>query len=539
MATSSDECLSEHAIILRSILTDVEKLVDNLPPPRSISLSSHCAGSYNNALHDARGVAESIKEQRRKGLRDFFTQEATVDVVRIINGDKRAELVVGDQTEIMLTPLEFKQRYVYRNIPAIVRGLEDEGCSFHNLAKSWRKDNCDGKTSIRCSWFSENVGGNSVVPVRMPLYPAENTSTSSISVLDEEGRARECETIEMSMDSWIKYCQDDKASASHSTKEESRDKLYLKDWHLMQVIENKEKEREEQMSASTRREGRNSQIPLYFVPSIFERDVLNPFLRKYFGGDFRFVYWGPAASSTALHSDVLNTFSWSFNVVGKKRWTFYCSPSFKRDKGMGEVFNRGDQEAEEDALSFSFTQLEGEAVFVPSGWQHKVRNIEETLSVNHNWFTAASIDRIWECILIEAKSVEDECNQWGIPSDDLDARETMLRGCIGLNVSMFFLALLFSLVQEISMLEGLHNVSQSKVLADTSECAFNIYRLSNQLESMLEIPSAGGDSDDEIRSVTAYKTQLAQRLRATLMNEELAKRALNLANHVVQWKDGL
>ena len=438
MATSSDECLSEHAIILRSILTDVEKLVDNLPPPRSMSLSSHCAGSYNNALYDARGVAESIKEQRRKGLRDFFTQEATVDVVRIINGDKRAELVVGDQAEIMLTPLEFKQRYVYRNIPAIVRGLEDEGCSFHNLAKSWRKDNCDGKTSIRCSWFSENVGGNSVVPVRMPLYPAENTSTSSTPVLDEEGRARECETIEMSMDSWIKYCQDDKASASHSTEEESRDKLYLKDWHLMQFIENKEKEREEQMSAGTRREGRNPQIPLYFVPSIFERDVLNPFLRKYFGGDFRFVYWGPAASSTALHSDVLNTFSWSFNVVGKKMWTFYCSPCFKRDKGMGEVLNHGDQEAEEDALSFSFTQLEGEAVFVPSGWQHKVRNIEETLSVNHNWFTAASIDRIWECILIEAKSVEDECNQWGIPSDDLDARETMLRGCIGLNVSMLF-----------------------------------------------------------------------------------------------------
>ena len=127
MATSSDECLSEHAIILRSILTDVEKLVDNLPPPRSITLSSRCAGSHNHALHDARGIAESIKEQRREGLIDFSTREATVDVVRIINGDESAELVVGDGTEIMLTPLEFKQRYVYRNIPAIVRGLEDEG----------------------------------------------------------------------------------------------------------------------------------------------------------------------------------------------------------------------------------------------------------------------------------------------------------------------------------------------------------------------------------------------------------------------------
>ena len=150
---------------------------------------------------------------------------------------------------------------------------------------------------------------------------------------------------------------------------------------------------------------------------------------------------------------------------------------------MGEVFNRGDQEAEEDALSFSFTQLEGEAVFVPSGWQHKVRNIEETLSVNHNWFTAASIDRIWECILIEAKSVEDECNQWGIPSDDLDARETMLRGCIGLNVSMFFLALLFSLVQEMmletpsltSTTRSAAILSQSKDLGSTLTVEPHLY----------------------------------------------------------------
>ena len=531
MATSSDECLSEHAIILRSILTDVEKLVDNLPPPRSTTLSSHCAGSHNNSSYDARDMAESIKEQRRKGLSGFLSKESTVDVVRISNGDQSSEQV-GDETEIMLTPLEFKQQYVYRNIPAIVRGLEDEGCGFHNLAQIWRKRNCHGKTTIRCSWFSEYVGGESVVPVRKPLCPSEDTSTSSTSVLDEEGRARECETIEMSMDQWIKYCQDDKASASNSTEEESRGKLYLKDWHLMQFIENKKKETEMQTSAGIR-VGKNSQIPLYFVPSIFERDILNPFLRKYFGGDFRFVYWGPAASSTALHSDVLNTFSWSLNVVGEKRWDFYCSPSFNKD-----FFNHGDQKAEEDALSFSFTQLEGEAVFVPSGWQHKVCNIEETLSVNHNWFTPASIDKVWECILIEAKSVEDECNQWGIPSDDLDARETMLRGCIGLNVSMFFFALLLSLVQEIFMLEGVHNVSQSKVPADTSECAFNIYRLSNQLQSMLEIPSVGGDCD-EARFVTTYKTQLAQRLRATLMDEELAKRVLNLANYVVQWKDGL
>ena len=52
---------------------------------------------------------------------------------------------------------------------------------------------------------------------------------------------------------------------------------------------------------------------------------------------------------------------------------------------------------------------------------------------------------------------------------------------------------------------------------------------------MLEKVSAGGDCD-EAKSVNA---QLAQRLRATLMDEALAKRALNLANHVVKWNDSL
>ena len=541
--TSLDACLSDHAIILRSILADVEMLAGNLPPPPTKS-SQYESVHYNssNSSCDAREVAGSIEEQRREALKDFLDKKnSTVDVVRIISssGDPCAEQV-GDETEIMLTPLEFKQRYVHRNIPAIVRGLDNEGCSFHNITALWRKRSRDGKASIRWSWFSKNVGGQSIVPVRKPLCQAECTNACSTSVLDEEGRATECETIEMSMDEWIEYCQDNRASASNRMEEESRDKLYLKDWHLMQFMESKEKEKEEEEATLP---GiaieRKDQSPLYFVPSIFERDILNPFLRKYFGGDFRFVYWGPASSSTALHSDVLNTFSWSFNVVGKKEWNFYWSPSFNTSRGEGirEVFNHDAQEADEDTLLLSFIQHEGEAVFVPSGWQHDVCNIEETLSVNHNWFTPASTDKVWECIMTEAKSVEDECNQWGIPSDDWDAREAMLRGCIGLNVSMYFFALLVSLVQEISLLHGVQAVSQSKVSSDPSECIFNIHRLSNQLLSMLEIPSAADGDYDEARSVTTYNTQIARRISATLMSQELANRALDLATHVVRWKD--
>ena len=30
-------------------------------------------------------------------------------------------------------------------------------------------------------------------------------------------------------------------------------------------------------------------------------------------------------------------------------------------------------------------QEEGETIFVPSGWFHQVFNLEDTISINHNW----------------------------------------------------------------------------------------------------------------------------------------------------------
>lgn len=47
-------------------------------------------------------------------------------------------------------------------------------------------------------------------------------------------------------------------------------------------------------------------------PSTAQRDVAT--------SDYRFVYLGPAGTSTPLHSDVLRSFSWSANVAGRKRW---------------------------------------------------------------------------------------------------------------------------------------------------------------------------------------------------------------------------
>lgn len=36
--------------------------------------------------------------------------------------------------------------------------------------------------------------------------------------------------------------------------------------------------------------------------------------------DFRFTYAGPVGTFTPLHHDVYGSYSWSANVVGRKRW---------------------------------------------------------------------------------------------------------------------------------------------------------------------------------------------------------------------------
>ncbi len=56
-------------------------------------------------------------------------------------------------------------------------------------------------------------------------------------------------------------------------------------------------------------------------------------------------------------------------------------------------------------MCLTIVQGPGETMFVPSGWHHQVHNEADTLSVNHNWFTSASLDRTAEFLLQESHAV--------------------------------------------------------------------------------------------------------------------------------------
>jgi hypothetical protein len=151
--------------------------------------------------------------------------------------------------------------------------------------------------------------------------------------------------------------------------------------------------------------------------------------------------------------------------------------------------------------------------------------LSETLSVNHNWITAANIDCTFECLLTEIASIEQEIKEWGIIfDDDYEARENMLRGCVGIDISMLVMMVLSELVElfntAISRDKNLSN-SSAREQDITWDVLYSIFRLRNVLQDVLL-----GRQDKNVN--------VAQRLSATLYSEEFARDVILFSNFYLE-----
>ena len=414
-------------------------------------------------------VASHLVTLRKDALQQFNNNNKTnntIDIVQITTTTSKTKYKKKDGVKF-LSREEFQKEYIYKNIPCLIRSIPE----FQTVTQLW-KSSSNPTSTINTDWFCQKVGKDTMVPIR---YNTTNNNTNNDIGLDDEGRSMECQTKYISMLEWIQQQQQQQPPNGND---------YLKDWHLQQFLEQQQQQQEEE---------------LYQVPSIFPNDLFHQFLRNYTidKSDYRFVYWGPKTSRTELHSDVLHSFSWSYNVVGTKRWIFHVP---------------NDNTTTTTNHTISVLQTAGDTMFVPSTWKHTVENMEETLSINHNWITANIMDQMWDCISVEQKAIQKELRAWNnLSLQDYTIQETMLQSCCGINTTSFVLLLLTNCYKLASLLRS--------STTTTWETTFDLVCLYQVLKSII---------------VNHEDLQLQQRLEASCQSKQMANNILHLSTMIIR-----
>ncbi|CAI9112640.1 OLC1v1013111C1 [Oldenlandia corymbosa var. corymbosa] len=381
-----------------------------------------------------------------------------------LNIQQQVEKVNGKE----LSYVQFVQNYLVQNQPVILTGLMDDW----KACKDWVHQ--DGKPNLK---FISTHFGKSQVQV----------ADCGIQEFTDQKR------MEMSVSEFImKWVESKDTNGSL----ESNDKplLYLKDWHFVKEY---------------------PEYCAYKTPVFFCDDWLNMYLDRYrmhmdpdsyqenneiSCSDYRFVYMGAKGTWTPLHADVFRSYSWSANVCGKKQW-FFLPPSKHHlvfDRNMkNSIYNifEGVDDTKfpcfREAIWWECTQEENEIIFVPSGWYHQVHNLEDTISINHNWFNAYNVSWVWDLLLKDYKEaryliedIKDICDDFeGLCQRNLAANSGMNFHDILAFMVRITLANLF-LLHHLVQLEENPLCWSSGVLGDTVFNLQSIQRVALKMKSV-------------------------------------------------------
>ncbi|KAL3281559.1 hypothetical protein HHI36_004767 [Cryptolaemus montrouzieri] len=192
---------------------------------------------------------------------------------------------------------------------------------------------------------------------------------------------------------------------------------YLKDWHLQNELKHD---------------------CFYEVPIYFSSDWLNEYLTHYNKDDYRFVYMGPKGSWTPFHQDVFSSYSWSTNICGKKRWVLF--PPKEEEKLLDDLGNLpyDIEEIPDNIDYFEVIQYPGDALFVPSGWHHQVWNLDNTISINHNWVNGCNLRLVWQALELNLFNVKREISDCEDLENYCEQCQLILRSTFGMHFEDFF-----------------------------------------------------------------------------------------------------
>lgn len=256
--------------------------------------------------------------------------------------------------------------------------------------------------------------------------------------------------------------------------------LYMKDWHMHRAF---------------------PEHGEYTTPDFFQSDWLNEYWDTIKVDDYRFVYMGPKGSWTPFHADVFRSYSWSANICGRKKWLLFAPgrEEHLRDNSGNLVYDAQSPILQNEDLYPRYSQCcqpievvqeAGEVIFIPSGWHHQVYNLEDTISINHNWLNGCNVDVMWSFLQGELAAVQTEIGEWKDHMDDWHQHcQLLLKSCSGINYCEFYTFLKIISKNRMAVLDAavpLQTASPAELSAlGPCHALFDLHRSEDVLSALL------------------------------------------------------
>ncbi|XP_041046591.1 2-oxoglutarate and iron-dependent oxygenase JMJD4 isoform X2 [Carcharodon carcharias] len=168
---------------------------------------------------------------------------------------------------------------------------------------------------------------------------------------------------------------------------------------------------------------------------------------------------------TPFHADVFRSYSWSANVCGRKKWLLFPpgQEEHLKDRSGNLVYDAQSPNLQDRNHYPNYSQCcqpievvqeVGEVIFVPSSWHHQVYNLEDTISINHNWLNGCNIDIMWQFLQGELTAVQEEIGEWKNCMEGWHQHcQLLLKSCTGINYCEFYTFLKIIAKNRIAALE--------------------------------------------------------------------------------------
>lgn len=105
------------------------------------------------------------------------------------------------------------------------------------------------------------------------------------------------------------------------------------------------------------------------------------------------------------------------------------------------------------AKCFEIIQNSGEAIFVPSGWYHQVLNLEDTISVNHNWVNGCNIKKMLTSMMKDLEVIRKEIEDCNSMEGFEEHCQVMLNASFGIDFYKFYDFIKYIATSRIEMFE--------------------------------------------------------------------------------------